>query len=173
MHAHISNHYIPPHADKAAAYKPAAQLLQEILPPIAHALIFAADALALRSPAAPGSAASSTHGRRPSIVEVSLSRRSSSASASGQPSVSVEQVMQAREPLDEHGAAVLARVTAGGVREPLRRLVRAAAARTYVPLVPLFAIIAGWRKHLSQFPAAAPLNAELKEVPQPFLHSVD
>lgn len=116
-----------------------------------------------RSAAAPSAAEPS---RRPSIVDISLSRRSSSASAAGEPSVSVQQVMQAREPLDAHAAAMLGQVTAGGVREPLRRLVRSASVKTYVPLVALFAVLAGWRKHLSQFPAAAPLNAELKEVSQ-------
>lgn len=147
-------------ADRAAGYKPVVQLLQDILPPIAHAVIFVADALVMRDPATPPRPSSNPElSRRPSILEVSLSQR-----GARQPTITLQQLMQPRGALDSHSAALLAQVTAGSIREPLRRLVRSAGAKSYVPLVPIFAVIAGWRKHLSQFPATAPLNAELKEV---------
>eukprot|EP00892_Ulva_mutabilis_P005436 jgi/Ulvmu1/3264/UM151_0012.1 len=149
-------------SERGAAYKPLAQLLQDVLPPITHALLLVADALAMRAPADVARRSSDSEparAPRPSIVDVSLSQRGSRA-----PTVALDQLLQPRAPLDSHPAALLGQVTAGSVREPLRRLVRAAGAKGYVPLVPLFAVIAGWRKHLSQFPAAAALNAELKEV---------
>lgn len=149
-------------ADKGAAYKPVAQLLQDLLPPVTHALLLVTDSLALRTPADASRRSSDSEAERasrPSIIEVSLSQRGARA-----PTVTLQQLLQPRGALDSHSAALLGQVTAGSVREPLRRLVRAAGSKAFVPLVPLFAVIAGWRKHLSQFPAAAPLNAELKEV---------
>lgn len=86
------------------------------------------------------------------------------SSASGAPTLTLRDLLQPQRAISEHSAAMLAKFTNGGVREGLVRVVRAASAKSYVPLVPLYAGIAGWRKHLSAFPALAALNAELKDV---------
>lgn len=97
------------------------------------------------------------------LVEKALAQ-AARTSASGAPTVSMHDLLKPSEPLSEHSLAMLGKMTNGGVRDGLIRVARAAGAKSYVPLVPLYAGIAGWRKHLSTFPALAALNAELKEV---------
>lgn len=210
-----------PRAGNIAVSKMLLKLLQVHLPPIAHALLFAVDALAMRHPppdrkADTGATSSLTgaittavnkanagcvralhacvrlcvcqqrplHARMRARLCVSTAPHACSpggpaapetlvdkalaqaarTSASGAPSVALRDLLQPQAPIDEHCNALLAKVLGGDVRDALVRVVRACAARSYVPLVPLYAGIAGWRKHLSLFPATAPLNAELKEV---------
>ena len=50
------------------------------------------------------------------------------------------------------------------MRDPVRRLTKALAARSAIPLVPLIAAVAAWRRHVAAYPAAAPLATELQEI---------
>lgn len=60
-------------------------------------------------------------------------------SASGAPTVTMRDLMQPQMPVSEHTIARLARMTNGGVRDGLVRVVRAVSTNSYVPLVPLYA----------------------------------
>jgi hypothetical protein len=97
------------------------------------------------------------------LVEKALAQ-AQRASASGAPAVSLRDLIQPQSAVSEHTLAMLGKMTNGGVRDGLVRVVRAVSSKSYVPLVTLYAGIAGWRKHLASFPALAPLNLELKEV---------
>jgi hypothetical protein len=83
---------------------------------------------------------------------------------SGAPSITVRDLLQPLAPVSEHTSALVARMTNGGVRDGLVRVVHSSSRQSFVPLVTMYAGIAGWRKHLSSYPGLQALNAELKEV---------
>ena len=81
------------------------------------------------------------------------------------PPIALRDLLAPRQPLSDGGLDALGRVTAG-VKEPLKRLLSTLAARSFLPLIPILAAVEAWREHLAQFPTAAQLGEELRDVLQ-------
>jgi hypothetical protein len=79
------------------------------------------------------------------------------------PPLPLRQLLAPAAPLSEAGADAVAKITAG-VRDPVRPLIKSLAKASAIPLIPVIAALSAWRRHLGQFPAAAPLSAELQGI---------
>ena len=99
------------------------------------------------------------------IVSACLARAqaSSAQQPDRSPPLTLRALLSPTQPLSEAGQEALARVTAG-LLDPVRRLTKVIAARSYVPLIPVVAVVAAWRDYLSRYPAAGPLANGLSQV---------
>ena len=67
--------------------------------------------------------------------------------------------------LTDSGAEALTQLIAD-LREPVRRVIKALAAKSAIPLIPFIAAAAAWRRVVGQYSAAAPLATELDGIAQ-------